>query len=116
MIDALTALLGAENVLTAKEDLVPYSFDGTATFRELPVAVVFPRTTEEVARCVKICREHQTPIITRGSGTGLSGGTVPTPGAIVLCLCLSYKSDAADDLPCVALGARRTIKKKTYRP
>lgn len=86
MIDALTALLGAENVLTAKEDLVPYSFDGTATFRELPVAVVFPRTTEEVARCVKICREHQTPIITRGSGTGLSGGTVPTPGAIVLCL------------------------------
>lgn len=86
MIDRLKEILGEGDVLTEPEDLVPYSFDGTATFRQLPKAVAFPRTTEEVARCVKICRETETPVITRGSGTGLSGGTVPTDGAVVLCL------------------------------
>jgi glycolate oxidase len=86
MIDKLTSLLGAGDVLTKQEDLVSYSFDGTATFRQLPRAVVFPRTTQEVAGCVKVCRESGTPVITRGAGTGLSGGTVPTEGAVVLCL------------------------------
>jgi len=86
MIDKLTSLLGAGDVLTEQEDLVSYSFDGTATFRQLPRAVVFPRTTQEVAGCVKVCRESGTPVITRGAGTGLSGGTVPTEGAVVLCL------------------------------
>jgi len=86
MIDDLTSLLGAGDVLTKQEDLVPYSFDGTATFRQLPLAVAFPRSTEEVAESMKICHKHGTPVITRGSGTGLSGGTVPTEGAVVLCL------------------------------
>ncbi len=86
MLSALTTLLGKDNVLTAPEDLIPYSFDGTATFRQLPLAVAFPRTTAQVSACVKLAHETQTPVITRGSGTGLSGGTVPTPGAIVLCL------------------------------
>lgn len=85
MLTQLTDLLGKENVLTEQEDLIPYSFDGTATFRQLPLAVVFPRTTEEVSACVKLACETNTPIITRGSGSGLSGGTVPTPGAIILC-------------------------------
>ena len=86
MLEKLTTLLGSENLLTAKEDLIPYSFDGTATFRQLPLAVAFPRTTEQISACVKLAHETSTPVITRGSGTGLSGGTVPTPGAIVLCL------------------------------
>jgi glycolate oxidase len=85
MLTQLTDLLGKENVLTEQEDLIPYSFDGTATFRQLPLAVAFPRTTEQVSACVKLACETNTPIITRGSGTGLSGGTVPTPGAIILC-------------------------------
>lgn len=86
MIEALTELLGKENVLTNPEDLIPYSFDGTATFRKLPRAVVFPRTTSQVSACVKIASESGTAIVTRGSGTGLSGGTVPSEGAIILCL------------------------------
>ena len=86
MIDELTSLLGTGDVLTKQEDLVPYSFDGTATFRQLPLAVAFPCSTEEVAECMKIFHKHGTPVITRGSGTGLSGGTVPTEGAVVLCL------------------------------
>src|SRR6185312_1762150 len=45
-----------------------------------------PRTSEQVAECVRVAAESRTPIVTRGSGTGLSGGSVPTPGCVVLCL------------------------------
>ena len=81
MIDALTRLLGPANVLTQKEDLIPYGFDGTAALKQLPLAVVFPRNAEEIATILRLAREHRTPIVTRGSGTGLSGGSVPVAGA-----------------------------------
>ncbi len=86
LVTALTAQLGAASVLTAKEDIIPYAFDGTATLKQLPRAVVFPRDTAEVAAVLKLAREHRAPVVTRGSGSGLSGGSVPQPGAIVLCL------------------------------
>ncbi len=86
MIDALIRLLGPDNVLTAKEDLIPYGFDGTAALKQLPRAVVFPRTAAEIAAILKLAREHRTPVVTRGSGTGLSGGSVPVAGALVMCV------------------------------
>lgn len=86
MIDALIRLLGPANVLTQKEDLIPYGFDGTAALKQLPRAVVFPRNAEEIATILRLAREHRTPIVTRGSGTGLSGGSVPVAGAVVMCL------------------------------
>jgi glycolate oxidase len=86
MKEALTALLGADNVLTGKEDLIPYSFDGTAVLRQMPAAVVFPRTAEQVSGVLKFARAAKIPVVARGSGTGLSGGSVPVPGSIVLCL------------------------------
>jgi glycolate oxidase len=54
--------------------------------RQNPACVVFPKTTTEVAACVKAAGEARAPIVTRGSGTGLSGGSVPMAGCIVLCL------------------------------
>ncbi|HXQ80431.1 MAG TPA: FAD-linked oxidase C-terminal domain-containing protein [Opitutaceae bacterium] len=86
MIDELTQILGQGQVLTEREDLIPYSFDGTAALRELPRAVVFPRSAAEVAAVVKLAGAHKVPVVARGSGTGLSGGSVPSPGSIVLCL------------------------------
>jgi glycolate oxidase len=86
MIDALIRLLGPDNVLTSKEDLIPYGFDGTAALKQLPRAVVFPRTAGEIAAILKLAREQRTPVVTRGSGTGLSGGSVPVAGALVLCV------------------------------
>ncbi|MBK8856814.1 MAG: FAD-binding protein [Opitutaceae bacterium] len=86
MIDALIRLLGPDNVLTAKEDLIPYGFDGTAALKQLPRAVVFPHTAGEISTILKLAREHRTPVVTRGSGTGLSGGSVPVAGALVLCV------------------------------
>lgn len=72
--------------LTEKEDLIPYSFDGTATFQEIPQMVLFPLTTQEVAGLLKLATEFQVPVVTRGSGTGLSGGSISVSGGIVLCL------------------------------
>ena len=82
----LRPLLGTQNVLTAKEDLIPYSFDGTAAIRQLPGCVVFATTTAQVAEVLRLANRTQTPVITRGSGTGLSGGSIPFPEALVLCL------------------------------
>src|SRR5579862_6178087 len=86
IITELTRLLGSERVLTEPEHLAVYGFDGTAMLHGQAACVVFPETTEEVSRVVKIAREAKVPIVTRGSGTGLSGGSVPVAGCIVLCL------------------------------
>ena len=84
--DTLTGIVGAGSVLTQPEDVIPYGFDGTAVLRQVPAAVVFPRTSEEVSRCVQLAAAQSIPIVTRGSGTGLSGGSVPSVGSLVLCL------------------------------
>ncbi len=81
----LREIVGAENVLTSPEDLIAYSFDGTAAMQQLPGAVVFATTTEQVAQILKHANRTKTPVVTRGSGTGLSGGSLPIPGCIVLC-------------------------------
>lgn len=86
LASSLSARLGADRVLTAREDILPYGFDGTATLKQLPACVVFPRDATDVSTVLKLAREHRAPVVTRGSGTGLSGGSVPLPGAVVLCL------------------------------
>ena len=85
-VESLKQIVNAERVLTRDEDLVPYSFDGTAALKQRPGAVVFPLKTAEVAACVKLARDKSVPVVTRGSGTGLSGGSVPLAGCLVLCL------------------------------
>jgi glycolate oxidase len=85
-IQSLQAILSPERVLTSAEDIVPYSFDGTAALKQRPGAVVFPLTAEEVAGCVRLARKCSVPVVTRGSGTGLSGGSVPLDGCLVICL------------------------------
>ena len=85
MFARLTALLGAENVLTGKEDLIPYSFDGTAALKQMPGCVVFACTAAQIQGVLRLANETRTPVVTRGSGTGLSGGSLPSPGCIVLC-------------------------------
>jgi glycolate oxidase len=86
MIAALRQQLPQILLLTEREDILPYGFDGTAALKQLPLGVVFPTTTAEVAAVLRLARAHRVPVVTRGSGTGLSGGSVPVAGALVLCL------------------------------
>jgi glycolate oxidase len=84
-LNKLRDIVGAENVLTSREDLIPYAFDGTAAMKEMPGSVVFAVSTEQISAVLKLANDTETPVVTRGSGTGLSGGSVPAADCIVLC-------------------------------
>ncbi len=86
ILERLRSIVGRENVLTAKEDLIPYSFDGTAALRQMPGAVVFSTATAQVAELLQFANASKIAIVTRGSGTGLSGGSLPSLDCVVLCL------------------------------
>jgi glycolate oxidase len=85
VIGDLQRRVGATNVLTAEEDLITYSFDGTAALRQMPGCVVFASSAKEVREVLLFANACKIPVVTRGSGTGLSGGSVPSPDCIVLC-------------------------------
>jgi glycolate oxidase len=85
LISQLTEILGAKNVLTSQEDLITYSFDGTAALQQLPGCVVFVHNAAEVAAVLQLAVREKIPVVTRGSGTGLSGGSLPSANCIVLC-------------------------------
>jgi glycolate oxidase len=82
----LAQIVGVERVLWEQEHLITYGFDATATLYGEAGCVALPKTTEEVSLIVRYAAKHRIPVVTRGSGTGLSGGSVPVPGCIVLCL------------------------------
>ena len=82
----LQRIVGADNLLTQREDLIPYSFDGTAALQQMPGGVIFARKAEEVVALLKMANRLRIPVVTRGSGTGLSGGSVPVADCVVLCL------------------------------
>jgi len=78
-------MLGTGRVLDEPADRSTYAYDATAGLRCEPACVVFPRSTDEVRALLRFAAAHRVPVVPRGSGTGLSGGAVPVPGALVLC-------------------------------
>ena len=88
VISQLESAVGMKNVLTAQEDLITYSFDGTAALQQMPGCVVLIESTAHVGAVLKIAQAEKIPLITRGSGTGLSGGSLPVADSIILCTVL----------------------------
>lgn len=83
-LEKLRVLLSPGGVTTELEDLESYGKDWTNVFDPAPGAVVLPTSTEEVARVVKLCAEHEIPIVPSGGRTGLSGGAVAARGEVVI--------------------------------
>lgn len=83
LIRELKTLLGPANLLSQSEDLMLYEFDGSVE-KGRPEVVVFPGTTEEVSRIVKLANRFQVPIVGRGAGTGLSGGALARGGGVMI--------------------------------
>ena len=81
----LRKIMGKDAVLTSKEDLTTYSYDGTATWAHMPDVVVLPTTAEQVSQVLKLANENKVPVTPRGAGTNVSGGSIPIKGGIVLC-------------------------------
>jgi glycolate oxidase len=85
LITELKKIAGEQNVLTSKEDLTSYSYDGTAFWTHMPDVVVLPNTTEQISQIMKLANQQRIPVTPRGAGTNISGGSVPIKGGIVLC-------------------------------
>jgi glycolate oxidase len=85
IVEELKALVGEENALTSPEELLCYSYDSTV-LQQLPEAVTLPQSTEEVVDIVRLANREKIPIVPRGAGTNLAGGTIPIQGGIVLSL------------------------------
>ena len=79
----LAKCLGPRGYLDNAQDLALYEYDGSVD-KQRPEIVVFPRDTADVVEIVKIARRHGVPIVGRGAGTGLSGGSIPRAGGIVI--------------------------------
>jgi glycolate oxidase len=83
LIAELVSLLGPTAVLSSPEDLMLYEYDGSVELGS-PRCVVFPACTQDVAAIVRLANRYETPIVGRGSGTGLSGGAIARNGGIVI--------------------------------
>lgn len=86
ILKELRSIVGADWCLDSPADLTTYSYDATPRYRNLPDAVVLPASTQEVSAIMKVAYKHRIPVIPRGSGSGLSAGSVPLQGGIVLAL------------------------------
>jgi glycolate oxidase len=84
VVARMRSIVGARNVIHDAAELATYESDALATFRVRPSLVVLPASTEEVVAVVKAARAAGMPVVPRGAGTGLSGGALPTPGAVVV--------------------------------
>jgi glycolate oxidase len=86
LVDELRQIVGAEGVLAAHAELVVYECDGYVIEKNCPDVAVFPRTTEQVARIVRLCNRHDVPFLPRGAGTSLAGGCLPVGGGVMIVL------------------------------
>ncbi len=86
VVPELRQILGDDAVLTDPSELYVYDCDGFTIARNIPRAVVFPTSTDQVVRVIKCLVRNDVPIVPRGSGTGLTGGCVAYENGIVVSL------------------------------
>ncbi len=86
ILSDLIAILGSENVLSRRDEMLVYECDGYMVEKSVPDLVVFPTSTEQVVEVVKLCSRHQIPFVPRGAGTSLAGGTLTIGGGLMICL------------------------------
>ena len=84
IIEGLLAVLPAECVITSEDERRPYETDAFTAYRNMPLAVVLPRNTQEVSAVLRYCHTQGVPVVPRGAGTSLAGGAIPQEDAIVI--------------------------------
>ena len=85
-LQELQAVLDDEYIILDDSGRRAFETDGFTAYKGMPLGVVLPGTTEEVAGVVRIANKYNIPIIPRGAGTSLAGGAIPTADALVLCI------------------------------
>jgi glycolate oxidase len=84
VIERLRQIVPGEGVIAGEEQLRAYECDGLSAYRAIPLAVVLPETTRQVAEVLKVCDQQRIKVVPRGAGTSLSGGSLPLTDGIVL--------------------------------
>lgn len=84
IVAGLRALLPADALISEPISLKPYETDGLPSYRQMPLAVALPRTTEQVAAILRFCHQNGVRVVPRGAGTSLSGGALPLADAVVI--------------------------------
>jgi glycolate oxidase len=80
----LRSIVGTSNLLDSTEDRISYSYDGTPILKQLPDAIVIPRNVDQISQILRIANEAKFAVVPRGSGSGLSGGSIPVENSVVL--------------------------------
>ncbi|HET9146527.1 MAG TPA: FAD-linked oxidase C-terminal domain-containing protein [Acetobacteraceae bacterium] len=84
ILAGLRSALGENSVITDPRRLKPYETDGLSAYRQMPLAVALPETTEQVAAVLRFCHENGVRVVPRGAGTSLAGGALPLADAVVV--------------------------------
>ncbi|WP_149013685.1 FAD-binding protein, partial [Escherichia coli] len=81
---ALREHVSGLEILHTDEEIIPYECDGLSAYRTRPLLVVLPKQMEQVTAILAVCHRLRVPVVTRGAGTGLSGGALPLEKGVLL--------------------------------
>jgi len=82
----LKKIIKTENILDHEDQIRPFETDALSAYKQKPLLVIFPENTLEVSKILAYCNKERIKVVPRGSGTGLSGGSLPLEDSILLCL------------------------------
>ena len=84
IIEGLRRIIPGEGVIDTEDERRAYELDGLTAYRQLPMVVALPSTTQQVSEVLRFCKENGVKVVPRGSGTSLSGGALPLEDAVLL--------------------------------
>ena len=84
IVAALSAIVPGEGVIASEHAMRPYESDGLTAYRQLPMVVVLPETTDQVSAVLRYCHDNGVKVVPRGAGTSLSGGALPLADGVLL--------------------------------
>jgi glycolate oxidase len=84
IVAALRRIVPGEGVIAHEREMRPYESDGLTAYRQLPMVVVLPDTSEQVAQILRYCHAQGIKVVPRGAGTSLSGGALPLADGVLL--------------------------------
>src|SRR5574337_666220 len=84
IVAALRAIVHGEGVIAEQAEMRPYETDGLTAYRQPPMVVVLPETTQQVAEVLRYCHDEGIKVVPRGAGTSLSGGALPLADGVLL--------------------------------
>jgi glycolate oxidase len=84
IVAAMRAIVPGEGVIAGEREMRPFETDGLTAYRQLPLVVVLPSTTQQVSQVLRYCHENNIKVVPRGAGTSLSGGALPLEDGVLL--------------------------------